>query len=361
MARQRACAVYATLFWKTGAMVDFAEVDTLAAGYHQRGGQPGLAYGIVIGGELVHAGGLGERHLGGPPPDAGTVFRIASMTKSFTASAILALRDDGTLRLDDLAEEYVPELRDWPPVSPDSVAHLDQAPADHDRGLPDRRPVGRPAAGAAARGLRGLPGRRGEPQLGAGHPVRVLQPRLRDPGPGHHRGHRHGVPGLHPPSPADSAGHDAHRLRGRGVRGSRPAWRPEPRASREATGARRPAGPRWASTRSARSPRWAGSSAACATSPAGWPASRPRSRPGTTATRIRCARPAAVRCSCRRSSPAGPSRPASPETGRRQPRPPTASGCSSTSIPPWAGSSATAAATPGSAATWPGTRPPGPG
>src|SRR5436305_672824 len=109
----RACAVYASLLWKTGAMVDFAEVDSLAAGYHQRGGQPGLAYGIVIGGELAHAGGLGVRHVGGPPPDAGTVFRIASMTKSFTATAILALRDDGRLRLDDLAEEYVPELADW--------------------------------------------------------------------------------------------------------------------------------------------------------------------------------------------------------------------------------------------------------
>ena len=109
-------------------MVDFAHVDALAAGYHRRGGQPGLAYGIVAGGELVHAAGLGERHLGGPPPDAGTVFRIASMTKSFTASAILTLRDDGLLRLDDLAEEYVPELRDWPPVSPDaariSIRHL---------------------------------------------------------------------------------------------------------------------------------------------------------------------------------------------------------------------------------------------
>jgi len=92
-------------------MVDFAHVDTMAAGYHQRGGQPGLAYGIVAGGELVHAAGFGERHLGGPPPDADTVFRIASMTKSFTASAILTLRDDGLLKLDDLAEDYVPELR----------------------------------------------------------------------------------------------------------------------------------------------------------------------------------------------------------------------------------------------------------
>jgi CubicO group peptidase (beta-lactamase class C family) len=102
-------------------MVDLADVDTLAAGYHQRGGQPGLAYGIVAGGELVHAGGLGERYLGGPPPEADTVFRIASMTKSFTASAILGLRDEGLLALEDLAEEYVPELHGWLPASPDAV------------------------------------------------------------------------------------------------------------------------------------------------------------------------------------------------------------------------------------------------
>jgi CubicO group peptidase (beta-lactamase class C family) len=130
-------------------MVDFTDVDSLAAAYQQRGAQPGLAYGIVAGGRLVHAAGLGERDLGGPPPDAGTVFRIASMTKSFTASAILALRDDGELKLDDLAEEYVPELRGWPPVSPDSarisIRHLltmtagfptDDPWGDRQQGLP---------------------------------------------------------------------------------------------------------------------------------------------------------------------------------------------------------------------------------
>jgi len=120
--RMRAgCGGIARLFWKTWAMIDFADVDRLAASYQQRGGQPGLAYGIVLGGELVHAAGLGQRHVGGPPPDADTVFRIASMTKSFTASAILALRDDGVLKLDDPAEEYVPELRGWPSVTPDSA------------------------------------------------------------------------------------------------------------------------------------------------------------------------------------------------------------------------------------------------
>jgi len=101
-------------------MVDFADTDIMAADFQRRGGQPGFAYGIVIDSELMHAAGFGELCLGGPAPDADTVFRIASMTKSFTASAVLALRDDGALRLDDPAEVYVPELRGWPRVTPDS-------------------------------------------------------------------------------------------------------------------------------------------------------------------------------------------------------------------------------------------------
>jgi len=130
-------------------MIGFEDVDALAASYQERGGQPGLAYGIVVDGDLVHAAGLGESHLGGPPPDADTVFRIASMTKSFTAAAILALRDDGLLRLDDPAEVYVPELRGWPPVTPDSarvsIRHLltmtagfptDDPWGDRQQGLP---------------------------------------------------------------------------------------------------------------------------------------------------------------------------------------------------------------------------------
>jgi CubicO group peptidase (beta-lactamase class C family) len=44
----------------------------------------------------------------GSPPDADTVFRIASMTKSVTASAMLLLRDRGALRLDDRLDEHLP-------------------------------------------------------------------------------------------------------------------------------------------------------------------------------------------------------------------------------------------------------------
>jgi CubicO group peptidase (beta-lactamase class C family) len=94
-------------------MGEFGEVDAIAAEYQARGGQPGLVYGIVRDGELVHAGGLGQRRLGGERPDADTVFRIASMSKSFTAAAILLLRDEGGLALDDKASRYVPELGGW--------------------------------------------------------------------------------------------------------------------------------------------------------------------------------------------------------------------------------------------------------
>lgn len=104
------------------------EAAAIAARFAARGGQPGLAYGLVADGQLVLAGGCGERWTGGPVPDADTVFRIASMSKSFTASMILLLRDQGFLRLDDAATSYVPELGgvplpagDCPPIT---IRHL---------------------------------------------------------------------------------------------------------------------------------------------------------------------------------------------------------------------------------------------
>ncbi len=128
---------------------DFSAADAMVSDYFDRGGQPAIAYGIVRDGALVHAAGFGERALGGPPPDAGTVFRIASMSKSFTASAVLLLRDEGLLALDDPAEKYVPELSGWPPVTPDSdrvtIRHLltmsagfptDDPWGDRQQGLP---------------------------------------------------------------------------------------------------------------------------------------------------------------------------------------------------------------------------------
>jgi CubicO group peptidase (beta-lactamase class C family) len=75
---------------------------------------PGSAWGVVADGRLVHAGAAGTARDGEDrQPDADTVFRIASMTKSFTAATVLLLRDEGRLRLDDPVAAHVPALANW--------------------------------------------------------------------------------------------------------------------------------------------------------------------------------------------------------------------------------------------------------
>jgi CubicO group peptidase (beta-lactamase class C family) len=91
----------------------FEQVDAIFERVVEAEHVPGVAYGIVIGGELVHARGLGTAHAGddaATTPEADSVFRIASMTKSFTAATTLLLRDEGALRLDEPVGTYVPEL-----------------------------------------------------------------------------------------------------------------------------------------------------------------------------------------------------------------------------------------------------------
>ena len=89
----------------------FVRIDRLMGDFVIAGTAPGIAYGVVSDGSLVHSGGAGVARLGDTAaPDANTVFRIASMTKSFTAAAILMLRDAGRLVLDSPVSTYVPEL-----------------------------------------------------------------------------------------------------------------------------------------------------------------------------------------------------------------------------------------------------------
>jgi CubicO group peptidase (beta-lactamase class C family) len=132
-----------------GGRDNFTAADEIVSDFFSRGGQPAIAYGVVAGGRLVHSGGFGARVLGAGPPDADTVFRIASMSKSFTASAVLLLRDAGALALDDPAGQYVPELAGWTygsaDAAPVTIRHLltmtagfptDDPWGDRQQGLP---------------------------------------------------------------------------------------------------------------------------------------------------------------------------------------------------------------------------------
>ena len=74
--------------------------------------------------------------------DSGTAFRIASMTKSFTALAILKLRDEGKLSLDDLAEKWVPELAGLTYPTTDSQRLTIRLLMSHATGFPEDNPWG---------------------------------------------------------------------------------------------------------------------------------------------------------------------------------------------------------------------------
>lgn len=72
---------------------------------------PGVLYGVTLGDALIHTRAIGTLRVGeDATPDVDSVFRIASMTKSFTAATILSLRDDGRLGLDDPVARHVPDL-----------------------------------------------------------------------------------------------------------------------------------------------------------------------------------------------------------------------------------------------------------
>lgn len=85
---------------------------------------PLASYGLLLGGELVHRGSVGDL----PPERAAEApFRIASMTKSFTAATLLMLRDDGLLTLDTPLVDVLPWTRSigLPSTSPPlRVDHL---------------------------------------------------------------------------------------------------------------------------------------------------------------------------------------------------------------------------------------------
>ena len=91
-----------------------AEVDRVMAAYRVEAHIPGMVWGIVRDGRLVHVKGAGIQDIEAKRPvTPDTLFRIASMTKAFTALSILKLRDEGKLSLDAPVETYVPELRGW--------------------------------------------------------------------------------------------------------------------------------------------------------------------------------------------------------------------------------------------------------
>jgi len=116
-----------------------AQIDLFSAwleGQLEIRGLPGVVVGVVSGDDLLWAEGFGhadvdaDRHM-----ETDTRFRMASHSKLFTATAIMQLREQGKVRLDDPVTEYLPwfdfqgAVPDDPPVT---IEHL----LTHSSGLP---------------------------------------------------------------------------------------------------------------------------------------------------------------------------------------------------------------------------------
>lgn len=95
------------------------------------GVQPGAAVMVIENGEIVHRAGYGYANLEeGTPIDADTAFRLASVSKQFTAMAVMLLAEEGRLGYDDPVSRYLPQLSPYPGVT---VRHL----MTHTGGLPE--------------------------------------------------------------------------------------------------------------------------------------------------------------------------------------------------------------------------------
>jgi CubicO group peptidase (beta-lactamase class C family) len=121
----------------------FPEIERLFQTFAERQQMPGAVLGIIIDGELawVKTAGVREK-TNNAPVTPETLFRIASMTKSFTAMSILKLRDEGKLSLDDPVAKYIPELANLQYPTSDSpqltIRHL----LTHSEGFPEDNPWG---------------------------------------------------------------------------------------------------------------------------------------------------------------------------------------------------------------------------
>lgn len=96
---------------------------------------PGAAVAVVKDGKLVLAKGYGYRDVARKLPVTGaTVFPIASITKSFTVTALGTLADQGKLDWDKPVREYLPGFRMHDPVATEQLTARDMV--SHRSGLP---------------------------------------------------------------------------------------------------------------------------------------------------------------------------------------------------------------------------------
>ena len=99
----------------------YEAIDAYVEGQMRRLRMPGVSLAIVEGDKIVHLRGFGRARPGGEPPSPHTPFPIASLTKSFTAQAVMQLVEAGKIELDAPVQRYLPWFR---VADPQASAHM---------------------------------------------------------------------------------------------------------------------------------------------------------------------------------------------------------------------------------------------
>ena len=121
----------------------FPEIEKIMTQWAEQRKVPGMSWGIVVDGETALIRTMGYREWASKQPvEEGTPFRIASMTKSFTALAILKLRDEGKLSLDDQVARWIPEVAGFRYPTTDTAPLRVRQLLTHSAGFPEDNPWG---------------------------------------------------------------------------------------------------------------------------------------------------------------------------------------------------------------------------
>lgn len=117
------------------------KIDSIYQAYALSNHVPGLVYAIVADGQVVHSAAFGYSDVENKVAATNqSVFRIASMTKSFAGMAILKLRDEGKLQLDDPVRKFIPEMDSITPLTDDAAPITIRQLLTHTAGFPQDDP-----------------------------------------------------------------------------------------------------------------------------------------------------------------------------------------------------------------------------
>lgn len=117
-------------------------IQSMYSNYAKANHFPSFSFGVVLDGELIISGSEGFSNITNQTKaNSRTMYRIASMSKSVTAMAIVKLRDEGKLKLDDPVANYIPELKSQA-LTKDAAPITIRELLTHSTGLPEDNPWG---------------------------------------------------------------------------------------------------------------------------------------------------------------------------------------------------------------------------